>query len=270
MEFDFTERARALGRARLALGLACVLLVPTPGCFRSSTSSGYAHAAGSSTVSSGPVRARAQTHSVAQGRGVLFDAQTGVQGGFEHRVVLLMLSTQDFWYTIDPNSEFGPAPDGLGSTELALQHADFEFQGFAGQSSYMMPTTTGSPYMTATPVVPAAPAGSVATTSTSTTSAGGTPAPVVFDPNRVTVRVPFDAQDTSAPAGEPSLVYRGEQLPAPDGAVFLVLLSGVGPSKPTRIASTQDLALASSDPEGFVRRLFEEEPLLRELLDGDN
>ena len=95
--------------------------------------------------------------------------------------------------------------------------------------------------------------------------APGTTAPP-YDPNRVSVTVPVDTSDLSAPAGAPFLAFRDEEVPAPADSLFLVILGPEGPKRPTRIGTGVDLAAAASDPEAFVGRIFDEQPLLREIL----
>jgi hypothetical protein len=221
-------------------------LLPTA-CYRTSSVTSLGLSVGSSKVSRGPVTVDAQSHAVADGHGILFENRVVTKDGFEHRVALLMLASEEFWYSIDLNADITSDPERTDGRELAQSHADFRFQG-----SVMSPGMSGPiPVASATPYI--------------STSSGALVIP--DDPNRITATVPIDPGALSAPAAAPYLSFRGEQVPAADGSLFLVILHPDGPKRPTRLATDMDLSQVSLDPEGFVDRVLEEQPLLREVLE---
>ena len=221
-------------------------LLPS-GCFRSSSVITLGHGVGSSRASRGPITVNCETHSVAAGRGVLFENHVFSSGGLEHRTALLMLSSQEFWYSVDPNAEVILEPERTDGREWARGHADYLWEGSAVPSGSPVP----APIAMATPYV--------STTSGTVVAA--------YDPNRISVTVPVDPGAASAPAAPPFLMFRGEQVPAPDGSLFLVILAPDGPKRPTRIATDLDLSQVTMDPDGFVDRILDEQPVLREVLE---
>ena len=46
-----------------------------------------------------------QSHTVPKGRGILFGIHVAAKDGFEHRVALLILASEEFWYGIDLNAD---------------------------------------------------------------------------------------------------------------------------------------------------------------------
>lgn len=217
------------------------------GCYRTGTVTSLGLTMSPSKVSRGPITVDALPHSVADGRGILIEHRVVAKDGFEHRVALLMLVSKEFWFGIDLKAEVTSDPGRTDGRELAESHADFSYHGGVVGSGSSGPV----PLPSATPSI---------STATGTLY-------VPQDPNRITAVVPVDPSALDAPAEMPYLTFRGEQVPAADGSLFLVILNPDGPKRPTRLATDMDLSQVSVDPVGFVDRVLEEQPLLREVLE---
>lgn len=208
-------------------------------CYRTTSVTVHRHGVSASKKSRGPVTVVCNSHEVAESRGVLFENHVFAKDGFEHRSAFLMLAASDSWFSIDSDSGFTQDPAGESDRLLVLGHADFSWGSELVHSS------------------------AVAAVSATPSTSGSGPA---YNPNRVSFTVPVDTRELSAPADAPYLAFRGEQVPAPDGSLFLVILTPEGPKRPTRIGSALDLSTVAADPEEFAERILDEQPLLRELM----
>jgi hypothetical protein len=235
-----TLHARPGSRAALTAGL--VLAVLASACFRGVSSTTYTHGGGAAWTDSGPLRVHAEAHPVAGGRAMLFESRVSVKQDFQHRAALLVLASESLFYSLSPNVGIAGRNEDGRALEVAQSHADFTFDG-----SVHLPGSGLVHFPTAASHAPAATTGE--------------------DPNRITVQVPVDVAALGRAEPAPALRYRGESLAVPDGALFLVVMSPEGPQRPTRLSTALDLNEIEADPEGFVDRLFDEQPLLLELLE---
>lgn len=163
--------------------------------------------------------------------------------GIELHVALLFVALDQVEFSVDPRAEVRPELEDGTSIARARLHAHVSYsavQTGGGRGSGVVIATSA----------PLPPGGS------------GNP------PNRITVGFDADMADTSEPLTDPWIRFRDEELACGDGALFVVLVDETGPKRPTRIATELDLASAPSDPTEFVQSLTDEQPELRELIEG--